>query len=171
MSNSTRKLLEPTQVAPTTLSPQMAATVYLIAQPSLKADGSQPNLSPLNEHGRIQVLVETGERPSKYPERCLRVIRRRLKHFNPATDFLCWAGGDTLAAVLTGHVLSDLSYEHGWNTFRWLVYQRVKDEKTGRWTEEGAYYVPREVPFMLPEDEDDDHDEQSFSISDDDDGE
>lgn len=132
-----------------------SGTVYLIAQPTVARNGSTPDLRPLAEHGEIRVLIAAGEYPTFHPERCRRLIEDRLKHFNPETDFLAWAGGDTLAAVMAGMVLADMADENDWPTFRWLRYERGKDAE-GRRTEVGAHYAPIEVPTYNPADSDPD---------------
>lgn len=115
-------------------------TVYLIAQPTVSRNGSLPKLEPLAEHGDVRVLVPAGDRPAFQPERTLDQIYRRLENFNPNEDFLVWAGGDTLAALLTGVALIDRNVEK----FKWLRYERGRDSDGNR-TDEGARYVPIEV--------------------------
>ncbi len=115
-------------------------TVFLIAQPTIARSGSLPNLEPLGEHGNVKVLVPAGDRPTFQPTRTLEQIANRLKDFNPEEDFLVWAGGDTLAAVLTGVVLSDMGVER----MRWLRYERGRNSDGTR-TDAGAKYVPVEV--------------------------
>ena len=80
----------------------------------------------------------------------MRLLRQRLKHFDPAQDAVAWVGGDALAAVMVGMVLSDMSAEHGWESITWLRYDRPEDGRGGR-THEGARYVPMEV-IIQPED-------------------
>jgi len=114
-------------------------TVYLIAQPSLDREGRAPDTSPLAEHGEVVVLIRAGEYPSNNPQKAVKLLWERLQEYNPETDFLAWAGGDTLAAVLVGMVLMDM----GHRGLNWLRYDRPKDPKAPhKRTHIGARYVP-----------------------------
>lgn len=114
-------------------------TVYLIAQPTIPRRGKLPDLTPLYEHGEVQVLIQSGEYPTFNPEQCYEHIKARLADFDPETDFLVWAGGDTLAAVITGVVLADMGF--GW--FRWLRHERGRDPVDPKIrTDAGSNYQP-----------------------------
>ncbi len=136
-------------------------TVYLIAQPTIARSGSLPNLEPLGEHGDVRVLVPAGDRPTFQPNRTLQQIAKKLEEFDPSQDFLAWAGGDTLAAVLTGVILE----ARGVEKFSWLRYERGRDSN-GQRTDDGARYVPIVVDlgdpqldlFLSNSEEDRDHD-------------
>lgn len=121
----------------------MPGTVYLIAQPTISRDGHQPDITPLREHGEIRVLIQAGEYPTFHPQVCLDKIEWRLRRFNSATDFLAWAGGDTLAAVLTGVVIARM----GMPSIRWLRYERGRDAK-GRPQSEGGRYSIISAPLI-----------------------
>jgi hypothetical protein len=125
-------------------------TVYLIAQPTVSRGGQLPKLEPLAAWGEVRVLVHPGEDPRYNPKRALDRIRSRLADFDPATDYIVWAGGDTLAAVLVGAVLSDFAVdeETPFECFRWLRWERGKDPRGGR-TDEGGTYVPITVPLNV----------------------
>lgn len=118
------------------------STVYLIAQPTISTHGKQPNIEPVAKYGSIRVLIQAGEYPTFNPGRCLDLIRSRLEAFDPEQDYLVWAGGDTLAAVLTGVVLA----ERGVQEVTWLRYERGRDRQGAR-TDEGSRYVPITVPL------------------------
>lgn len=122
------------------------STVYLIAQPSVNRQGELPKLEPLREYGEVRVLCQTGEWPSFNPRRCLNFMRSRLAHFDPARDYLVWAGGDTLAAFLAGIVVGELG-ARGVEHIQWLRYDRPKDQGTGQRTDVGARYVPITIPL------------------------
>lgn len=123
-------------------------TVHLIAQPSVSRDRKPPSLDPLYEHGPVEVLIQAGEYPTFNPERCLKLVEDRLRNFDPDRDCLAWAGGDALAAVMAGVVLSDMAAEKGWESFTWLRYERPVDG-SGKRTHIGAKYTPIKVPFYL----------------------
>lgn len=119
----------------------MHSRVFLIAQPTVRReDGSTPKLEPLARYGEVVVLIPAGDRPAFQPFRTLELLRRKLADFNTETDYIAWAGGDTLGAVLAGTVLADL----GMSNFRWLRYDRAKDA-SGRRVDEGAQYLPVEI--------------------------
>lgn len=120
--------------------------VFLICQPSIRKDGSMPDLKPLAEHGEVILLVHAGDRPTFSPSET-KVLQSRiiekLRDFDPNQDFLVWAGGDTLCAVMTGVALERLEF----NRVRWLRYDRGRDPATGRRTDANARYVPVEYPL------------------------
>ncbi len=124
-------------------------TVYLIAQPSVSRTGELPKLEPLAKFGQIKVLINPGEDPRFGPPRAIELITKRLKDFNPEEDYLAWAGGDTLAAVLTGVVLADLSLEREFSHFNWLRFERGSNA-AGERTVEGGRYVPIVVTLPIP---------------------
>ncbi len=120
-------------------------TVYLIAQPSISRRKEPPNLKPLYEHGEVQVVLPTGDSPTFDPQKCYDMMHERLAKYNPETDFLVWAGGDTLAALMAGMYLGN---EQIWR-FRWLRYERHRLPDGSR-TDEGAKYVPVVIDIFDP---------------------
>jgi hypothetical protein len=110
-------------------------TVFLIAQPSVARDGKMPNLEPLAEYGDVKVLVEAGDYPSFRPDTALAKITERLSDFDAEHDYLAWAGGDTLAAVITGMVLSTMGHKY----VRWLRFERGRTEDGKRDGNNGKY--------------------------------
>lgn len=130
-------------------SPSRPPRVFLIAQPTIARGGHMPDLRPLAEHGSIRVLVSAGDRPTFRPRQTFEFIARRLREheYDPDTDMLAWAGGDTLAAVLTGVALADLGVEE----FTWLRYERGRDPRTGERVDKGSRYEPIRVALTLPE--------------------
>ena len=121
--------------------------VYLIAQPTVSRNKSKNfNLDPLYDHGEVQVVLPMGDSPTFTPEKCMDVIERRLEAFDPSIDFLVWAGGDTLAAVMVGMALVNRDI---W-AFQWLRYERAR-LADGTRTDEGAAYVPVTIDLAQPE--------------------
>lgn len=130
----------------------MSTKVYLISQPSVSRDKRPPNLRPLYEHGPVEVLVQSGENPAFHPDRVMRLIESRLKDFNADTDFIAHAGGDPLASVMVGIVLADMAAdpEQGFESIKWLRYERGKDNAGAR-THDNAKYIPVSIK-LYPED-------------------
>ena len=76
----------------------------------------------------------------------MHVMASRFQGFNPDTDFLVWAGGDTLAALLVGMLLMEREVYR----FQWLRYERKRLDDGSR-TDEGAAYVPITVDLRDPQ--------------------
>jgi hypothetical protein len=124
--------------------------VFLIAQPTVAKDGSMPKLEALQEHGDVHVLVSAGDSPSFRPNKTLDDILRQLAQlYKPDEDFIVWAGGDTLAAVLVGVALE----RQGHNEMTWLRYDRPYDPVQRKRVDEGARYVPIKIKLYDEETE------------------
>lgn len=134
----------------TTRSP----VVYLIAQPTVSRKKKPLDLSQLYEHGEVQVLCPTGDSPSFTPVKCIDAMDSRFQHYDPRVDFLVWAGGDTLAAVFAGMMLAEREIY----TFRWLRWERDREEGSGRRLDTGKY-VPVIIDISADEAEVDEDDE------------
>lgn len=122
-------------------------TVYLIAQPTISRHGKQlmSDPAPLTRYGDLKVLVLAGEFPAFNPERCLTLITERLARYEPDLDYVVWAGGDTLGAVLTGAALRAL----GHTRMTWLRFDRGRDptDPDVR-TDHDGRYIPVDVPLV-----------------------
>lgn len=114
-------------------------TIYLIAQPTLSRRKPPLNLEPLYEHGEVQVVLPMSDSPTFNPAHCYDMMEARLSKFDPAIDYLVWAGGDTLAAVMVGMIL--INQEEPIWCFNWLRYERFRNPDGSR-TDIGAKYVP-----------------------------
>lgn len=123
-------------------------TVYLIAQPTLSRRKAPLNLAPLYEHGEVQVVLPMSDSPTFEPVTCYNVMEERLRHFDPEVDFLVWAGGDTLAAVMAGMILVNME-QPIW-CFKWLRYERFRNADGSR-TDKGAKYVPVVIDLADPQ--------------------
>jgi hypothetical protein len=108
--------------------------VFLIAQPTINRSGRSLDISQLKEFGEVVTLVERGIHPGNTPGAAADLIFNRLQDFDHTKDMLVWAGGDTLAAVLTGIGLADLDIP----SFYYLRYDRRKDQYGRR---EDGYYT------------------------------
>jgi hypothetical protein len=132
-------------------------TVFLIAQPTISRKKAPVDLAPLYEHGDVQVVLPMSDSPTFTPVKCYEVMEKRLNEFDPERDFLVWAGGDTLSAVMAGMIL--INQEEPIWKFNWLRYERHRNEDGTR-TDKGAKYVPvvidlREDTLDLLEEADD----------------
>ena len=109
--------------------------VFLIAQPTVKRDGSYPNLEPLADHGELTTVIEAASKTSRRPDEALHIIARKLVDFNHEEDSIAWAGGGTLPALMIGSVLACKGVPWFW----WLRWDRKWDEETGALLDEGHY--------------------------------
>lgn len=125
--------------------------VYLIAQPTVSRSKKPLDLSKLYEHGEVQVLCPAGDSPSFSPLKCVETMEKRFAPFVPQVDFLVWAGGDTLAAVLAGMLLAEREIYQ----FQWLRWERDREEGSGRRLETGKY-VPVLIDLEEPDWEEED---------------
>jgi hypothetical protein len=116
-------------------------TVFLIAQPTVSKNGRLPDLTPLAHYGDVRTIIEGGDYPSFRPDRAVAKIADRLQTFDPDNDFLAWAGGDTLAAVLVGAAIA----KNGITTFQWLRFERARDRETGERDNFRGEYTPVRV--------------------------
>lgn len=132
----------------TTAAKIATPTVFLIAQPMIQRRKKPPNLKPLYEHGEVQVIIPTSDSPTFNAQKCYEMVENRLAGYDPEVDFLVWAGGDTLAALMAGMYLGN---EDIWR-FRWLRYERHRLPDGSR-TDEGAKYVPVIIDLEDPQSE------------------
>lgn len=126
-------------------------TVYLIAQSTPSRRKAPIQLGPLTVHGDIKVILPLGNSPTFQSKKCLEIIEDGLfparggKEYDPETDFLVWAGGDMLAAIMVGMILAEREI---W-CFKWLRYERAR-LPTGERVDEGATYVPMIIDLTDP---------------------
>jgi hypothetical protein len=114
--------------------------VYLIAQPTVSRHKKAFDINGLYEHGEVQVLCPDGSSPTYTPGKVLEVMESRFEPFDPEVDFLVWAGGDTLSAVMAGMLLVEREF---WS-FNWLRFERDRENGTGRRLDTGKY-----VPVVI----------------------
>lgn len=125
------------------------SVVYLIAQPSVSRHSPGPRIESLREYGEVRTLVLSGEAPGNNPDATMNRIERRLSAFRYEQDYMVWAGGDHLAAVMAGWCLSELEVPY----INWLRVDRPKDPVTGRRIDELAKYNVVRVTFFEPQKE------------------
>lgn len=125
------------------MSTLIRGRVFLIAQPTIAKSGALPDLTPLADYGDVTVVVEAGEYPSFKPGEAWRRVAARLKDFDSDNDYLAWAGGDTLSAVMAGAALTQL----GHRAFKWLRFERGIAPGGGRDNMRGKY-TPVEIQLL-----------------------
>lgn len=123
--------------------PQSDSVVYLIQEPTIpKHNAKVLDISPLMWWGSVNVLMERTQVASFRPASAYMQIRERLRNFCPAKDFIAVAGGDTLAVMMAGAVLS----QYGHTYFYYLRFERTRLPDGTRDPASGAY-VPIYVPL------------------------
>ena len=138
MTEQTKEREEPMTTQP---------NVCLIHQPSIDRRGRSPNLEPATAHGNLRVILESGDYPVFQVEKCIRKLVARLNGFEGQKDSLLWAGGDTLAAFLTGAVM----YAMGAPEVNWLRFERGTNSETGERDNENGVYNRIIIPLDLIE--------------------
>lgn len=112
----------------------MTSKVYV-----LQATRHQADVSPAAVYGEIMFVLSAGDRTCSNPELSMERLRRALSEFDPLKDFIVWAGGDPLSAIVTGMVLIDL----GIRKFRYLRFEKNRNTKPG--VPVTGFYSPVEV--------------------------
>ncbi len=135
----------------TTAVTERPAVVYLIAQPSISRKKKPVNITPLYEHGEVRLVLPQGDSPTFTPKKCFDLMCDRLfpeegQQYDPDIDYLVWAGGDTLAALMAGMLLAEYEIWH----FKWLRYERARLSNGDR-VDEGATYVPITIDLSDPQ--------------------
>lgn len=127
------------------------SVVYLIAQPALSRNRRPLNLEPLYSHGEVCVVAPSPNplTDSAFtPVQTYELIKERLKLFDPDNDFIVWAGGDKLLALLVGAAFAELDI---W-CYKYLRYERRR-LPSGERTDDGATYVPELIDLTTDDDE------------------
>lgn len=110
--------------------------VFVINQPQSRPGQFTYDVSPAKQYGEVIFLFRADQpAPSADPHWATRHAYRVLSDFN-GDDFLVWAGGDPLGAVIAASVASDVNE----GRVKYLKWERDRDrtgERTG-----GGYYVP-----------------------------
>lgn len=117
-----------------------APVIYVIAEPSVPKTGSgrMIDLAPLAEYGQdVRYLVMRGQAPTFIKDGLYHQIRASLAQFDAEHDYLVWAGGDALGAVMVGMALASM----GVTRFRWLRHERSR-LPDGRRDPSRGRYVP-----------------------------
>jgi hypothetical protein len=110
--------------------------VFVINQPHERPNLPAYDVSPASQYGEIIFLFRADQpAPSADPGWATRHAYRVLRNFS-ADDFLVWAGGDPLGAVIAASVAADVTD----GKLKYLKWERARNrtgERTG-----GGYYVP-----------------------------
>ena len=113
----------------------------------LQATRFQADVSAAGVYGEICFVLSAGDRTCANPELSIEKLRRALRDFDPNRDFVVWAGGDPLSAIITGMVFMDL----GIPKFRFLRFEKNRNIKHGQPVT--GFYSPVEV-FLEKEEPD-----------------
>lgn len=108
--------------------------VYLIARPTVRHNGALPDLRPLKAYGTLVVLNRPDEDPRRDFKAVVKLMWERLEGYKPTEDYIAWAGGNTICAVIMGYLLAEMEAEH----FLWLRWDRDKSPE-GKWLETRSY--------------------------------
>jgi len=111
-------------------------TVYLLQEPT-----SDKDLSSAAKQGRIVPIISNTEKPSQNIAATIDKLAGSLKHYDPACDSICFAGGDPIVQFLAGVVLERLGFDEVthlvWNR------ERIDGQKTG-----SGFYMPKRVSLV-----------------------
>jgi hypothetical protein len=105
----------------------------------LQATRFQADVSPAAVYGEIRFILSAGDRTCSNPELSMDKLRRALADFDANHDFIVWAGGDPLSAIVTGMVLAEL----GIKKFRFLRFEKNRGTQPGQPVT--GFYSPVEV--------------------------
>ena len=122
--------------------------VFILQPPTRKRD-----LSSAQRYGTIVYLIDDPEfQASLFPAKALMEIVNRLREwdYNPERDYVVFAGGDSVGALMLGQITSAF----GRITRRNII---PKFYRTLRWDRElqpdgtraGGFYTPVVVPFAV----------------------
>ena len=122
--------------------------VFILQPPTRKRD-----LSSAQRYGTIVYLIDDPEfQPSLFPAKALMEIVNRLREwdYHPERDYVVFAGGDSVGALMLGQITSAFGRVSRGNT-------TTKFYRTLRWDRElqpdgtraGGFYTPVVVPFAV----------------------
>tara|TARA_R110000744_G_scaffold99427_1_gene191940 strand:- start:427 stop:816 length:390 start_codon:yes stop_codon:yes gene_type:complete len=115
-------------------------TVYIIQQAKAKPDGWVPNLEPATQFGKLQFIFDANDKIHLDPQEALKKAHKRLKDFNPDTDFICSTqSGDPSGLWLVITYLAS----SGNPVLKFLYWNR--SVKGGSRTNEAGFYYPVEI--------------------------
>lgn len=114
-------------------------TVYLIQEPRpflnhRTGKDTTRDVSSAAQYGVLRHLLGADDQPTNMPGPCLNKIKSGLAGFDAEQDYILFAGGDPLGALLTGLALRD----HPFPTVQFLRWDRVRD-KSGQRNGTGVY--------------------------------
>lgn len=122
--------------------PSDRPTVFLVQEPTVpKHNGKVIDLTPLQWHGNVVVLLERGQNASIRPTSAFFQLKERLTSFDPDRDFIAMAGGDSLGFAIASTVLRELGHDH----FTYLRFDRTRLPDGSRDPTSGSY-----IPVLVP---------------------
>jgi hypothetical protein len=112
----------------------MTKRVFVVQATRVQAD-----VSPAAVYGDIQFILSAGDRTCSNPELSIEKLKKALADFDAHQDFIIWAGGDPLSAIVVGMVMVEL----GIRKFRFLRFEKNRNTRQGEPVT--GYYSPVEV--------------------------
>ena len=113
------------------------STVFLLQEPT-----SDKDLSSAAKYGRLEPIIASHDKPSQEIQKTMNKLYFALERFNPATDYICIAGGDPIVPFLAGVAMERIGFE----SVKHLVWNRERAPEGGK---TGAgFYVPRSIPIF-----------------------
>lgn len=115
-------------------------TVFVVNRPRPGPKGFTYDISPAYEYGDV-VFVFDELMPYRDPQQAEREAWEALKDFDTAEDYILWAGGDPCGLIIASAVVAKVTD----GVFRWLKWDRLRDEETRKVV--GGRYVP--IPLVV----------------------
>lgn len=123
-----------------------SAIVFIVQEPPVSRGPTGPavrDMSSAQRYGRLQTILDSTDNPASYaPGPCLNKLSRELRAFAAARDYLCFAGGDSMALALAMLALRD----HGHDKIMYLRWERERDTSGVRKPGAG-FYVAANIPL------------------------
>jgi hypothetical protein len=118
--------------------------VFLIAEPTVGRNRKVFKLEPLEKFGTVVPIIKAGFNARLHRQRAFQIVHEALKDYDPTEDYLVWAGGDMLVAIMAGIALERLGHE----SVNWLYWERDLLENNTRAVT--GHYVPGELIIYEP---------------------
>jgi hypothetical protein len=126
------------------MTDQSEGVVYLVQQPPPVRRGSGPpkhkDLSSAQRYGVLRPILSDSDQASATPGPALHQMMRELKSFDPAKDFICYAGGDPMSLAVAAMALANMNIRE-FTMLRW-----ERERSTDGVRKPGGFYVPIKVP-------------------------
>lgn len=125
---------------------QPQSVVYVVQEPPPvynRTEGKtvHKDLSSANRYGTLMPILSKGNQASLTPGPSLSELHRKLRHFNPDLDYICFAGGDPMSLALALLVLRDMNVKEV-SILRWDRERSTDGVRTA-----GGFYTPVVTPL------------------------